>query len=323
MNKKDLEIFCSSHGFILSKILDSNKRKDTVIILVEEKSSKFRFVVKIYGESAPENTKRLFKNEIEFYANNKSKYIPKMIITDKNFLVLNYIDGKTIREYIDFNRIQNNDEKPNVDYLLVESIGVLDWFYSLGKGVFESTQENVNLILDTLMGRIRNLIKSGPKNTSRSKFEDLMLNLMLKVFFPLIKKKIKKRILVWRNNNFKILSSYGNTDLHVNNFLVDSNGLKLIDFENIISPGVWLSDILYFYASFYACFYSKTEKEKIKTHAYNHILKIEPKFKRVDIISLLDIFCSSAEANSRFRLHDKGLKINKIMSFILFVIRFS
>ena len=63
------------------------------------------------------------------------------------------------------------------------------------------------------------------------------------------------------------------------------------------------------------------EALKIKDEVFKYILQKEPKLNSINTKQLINLFCLAAEVNSRFRLVDKGLKLNKIFAFVIAIIR--
>ena len=56
-------------------------------------------------------------------------------------------------------------------------------------------------------------------------------------------------------------------------------------------------------------------QNKIQDQACQHICSFEPRLDSNEIRKIVNLFCISAESNSRFRLHNKGIKIGKILEF--------
>ena len=124
------------------------------------------------------------------------------------------------------------------------------------------------------------------------------------------------------NSNIKLVP-FININPNLTHVLIDKNlKLKLIDFEKLSIPGIWVSDTLYFYATLYALVSSQRNmKKKVKKMAYDYIHKKEPKIETNDINHLIDIFCFAGESNSRFRLHNNGIKLSAILNFVLSIRR--
>ena len=163
---------------------------------------------------------------------------------------------------------------------------MLNWFHNLQSDSGKMTNEQKNLIYNSWFDRIGNLLSSGPKGTSKPKFESFLLRQIFKIFSEKLKLKFIKIVQNWEYNNLHIISHYGHNDLHCNNVLSNYSltKLKLIDFENISSPGVWLTDTLYFFANLHALFFSKHHiQEKIKDEVFKYILQKEPKLNSINI----------------------------------------
>ena len=315
MNNRNFKNFCKSKNYELIKILNFNKRKDSAILLVRSQNEQ-NFVIKLYGDSAPKEIEKSFEIEINFYKSFNFDGIPKLFESGKNFFVLEYFDGLSLTELIEnFFIISNKFEKFDFNNLLSSPF---DWFYSLQSGIYSANSNQKKLIIDSFLDRIGNLLTSGLKNSKKSKVESFFLRRFYKNNLKLLETGLTKMVESWINDNLKILSFYGHNDLHSNNILVDKtlSKIKLIDFENIKSPGIWICDIVYFYGTLYALFSSKKElQNKIKSSALNYICTKEPNFNKTQIEIIIDIFCKAADSNSRFRLQNEGIKIIKMFEY--------
>ena len=54
---------------------------------------------------------------------------------------------------------------------------------------------------------------------------------------------------------------------------------------------------------------------KLKITHVSIFVGIEPKFDENQAKKIVDLFCSAADANSRFRLSNKGIKISKMREY--------
>lgn len=320
MDKKYILNFCKEKDFEYVKSLDSNDRKDTAVILVKSNIDQNHFVIKFFGNHAPKYSIDSIKKEISFYKNNKSEFLLNSKITGDNFICLEYL-GHSLFDIIE-KKIQNNSEKIFDDEFLKNIKRILDWFHSLDDE-YTYSKKNNKLVIDSLFERFGNLISSGPKGTHRPNFEYFILRQLYKLFSSKLKKNLTNIVNLWSQKNCKILSAFGHNDLHCRNILSseDAKNLKIIDFENLKTPGSWLSDMLYFYATLHACFSSKSEfKIKIKKQALFHIQNKENKLHQKEISYLVDLFFLAAEVNSRWRINSSGIKFGKIfhLGYMLF-----
>jgi len=316
MNNNYIKKFCSSQNFEFLEILSTSDRKDTVIFTVRQNNNpKQKLVVKLCGPKTPTIIRSSVNKEIQFYENNSSHYISKLIISGKDFFVIEYNEGISLYEY--FKKSFSENDPTKLTDLLIETSSMLNSFHSFGNGRFEGEKTKTKFVVDILFDRIGNLISSGPKGTIKNNFEVFLLRQIFKLFSSKLKKTLLTIVESWLLTNAQFMSTYGHDDLHCNNVLVDNEkNLKLIDFENLRSPGVWISDVLYFYATIYALFSSKSKIQGvIKQHASNYI-RNQNSHLNSSIDRILDLFCKAADTNSRFRLYNKGIKITKILSFV-------
>ena len=314
MNNNDKILdFCKQKNLELIKILNYNNRKDTIVFSAIDNISSQKIVVKLCGKNTPSNIRTSFLNEIKFYELNTSYYIPKLIKSNSDYFILEYLEHIPLTEFINENFFKNNRDF-NLSSFLNESKSMLISFHSLKN---TNNKKNIDsmMVVNILFDRLGNLISSGPKNTEKIPFESFLLRQILKIHTSKIQKKFLSLVTSWKSNNTKFLSGYGHNDLHCNNVLISDN-LKLIDFENVNSPGVWISDTLYFYATLYALFSSKpTFQNQIKEHTISLIIENDSKLTN-DTKYLVNLFFNAADVNSRFRLRNKGVKISKILKFL-------
>jgi Ser/Thr protein kinase RdoA (MazF antagonist) len=69
-----------------------------------------------------------------------------------------------------------------------------------------------------------------------------------------------------------MMNDIGHYDLHSENVLVGKT-CKIIDFGNYKKPGIWISDLLYFYSTIYASFSSNDiyQKKNFKTDFFIYL----------------------------------------------------
>jgi len=323
MSDNELQKFCKENNIDLIKVLVANQRKDTHLILVNDTKNK-KLIVKLFSKNSPEIVKQSIRNEIDFYKKNSSDYLLQYISSGNNFFILEYFTGSPLPKIINEMFFQKNVDVSKEELLFSDLASILNWFHNIQNGPCKIIKNERPLVYNSLFDRIGNLLSSGPKGTSALKFESFLLRQIFRIFSRKLKIKLMRLVEGWEDNNLLIISHYGHNDLHCNNILADKNltKFKLIDFENTSSPGVWLTDTLYFFANLYAIFFSKYyAQKKIKDETFKYILHREPNLNPIEVKRLINLFCLSAEVNSRFRLVNKGLKLNKIFAFLNAIIR--
>lgn len=318
MNEKKIIEFCEKKGLIFDSIIHNNPDKDSFVALAYDKNTKKKLIIKIIGDKTTQEFKKSFVNECEFYSKFESNYTTKLIDSGENFLILENF-GINLREHIKRKYIKEN--KNNINALLKEISYVLDWCHNLGSGKYPMKEIEIKFVTDTLYNRIGNLASSGPEFSTPSKFESFAIRQIWKVFSKKLKHNLKKLVTSWKKTDMNILSEYGHYDTHSENFVIQNDSLKIIDFGNFKTPGIWISDCLYLSSTLYAALSSKKELQKeIKEHTINYLLLREPKLKN-DAKKITDVFFNAAEMNSRFRIKNKGFRIKNIFSFINSVLK--
>ena len=316
MKENFINQLCEKYNFTFIEFLHQNFDKDTSVSKIQNKQTKKFAILKILGPKANEDVKNAFKNEVAFYNSGENLFAPKMFFQGNEFLIIDFFDGISLREYIHENFLKNKIDEETFSTLVKEISFTLDQFFSSGKGIFNGKQSDAKIISDTLYDRIGNLVSSGPEFTQPSKFEQFVIRQFYKLISSKLKKNLTKIVNDWILNDLSILCDFGHYDLHSENILVGKN-CKIIDYGNFKKPGFWISDLLYFYATFFASLSSKGNlQQKIIDQAFIQICSTEKNFNKNKILDLIGLFCLAGDVNSRFRINNKGLKIFKILRFV-------
>lgn len=311
-----VEQFCEKNGFTFIEFLHQNFDKDTSVVKINNKKTKEFGVLKILGSKANDDVKNALENEIKFYQKGAYSYAPKMISCGKEYLAIEFFEGIPLREYINLKFLKDESSQKNELYLFDQLSKTLEQFYALGKGIFQGNKNDIELVSNTMFDRIGNLISSGPEFTQPSKLEQFILRQIFKLVRPDLKRNLTKIVKQWIADNVRLMSDFGHYDLHSENILVGKT-CKIIDYGNFKQPGIWISDILYFYATLYASFSSQKDfQEKIIAQAFSQLTNQEPKLKNDKTLALIKVFCFATDVNSRFRIKNKGIKIPKMFSFL-------
>lgn len=311
-----LKDLCEKFDYSFIEFLHQNYDKDSSVSKIKNNKTNQFSILKILGPNANNNVKTAFSNEIEFYKTNLSLCAPKMLFSGENFLIIEFFPSVSLREFIESNFFQNDFTDNSFSELIENISNVLDQFFKIENKIFVPKQNQSQFISNILFDRIGNLISSGPEFTQSSKFEQFVI----RQFFKLISSKLRNNLVKitdnWISNNLMIINDIGHYDLHSENILIGDT-CKIIDFGNYKKPGIWISDILYFYATLYASFSTKNNyQKKILESLFLYIMSLEPKLKNTNILSLINLFCFAADSNSRFRILNNGLKLLKLLKFI-------
>ena len=322
MNNLILKDLCEKFGYSFIEFLHQNFDKDTSVSkIINNKTSQFS-ILKILGPNSNDDVKIAFLNEIEFYKRNSSLCAPKMLFSGENFLIIEFFPSVSLREFIESNFFQNNFDDNKFNELIENISNVLDQFFKIENQIFVAKENQIQLISNTLFDRIGNLISSGPEFTKSSKFEQFVIRQFFKFSSRKLKSNIEKIVINLISNDVMVMNDIGHYDLHSENVLVGKT-CKIIDFGNYKKPGIWISDLLYFYSTIYASFSSNEVYQKqISELAFSYICSIEPALKKINISELVNLFCFAADSNSRFRIANGGLKFFKLLKFVMTVYNF-
>ena len=256
-----LKDLCEKFDYSFIEFLHQNFDKDSSVCKIKNNKTNQFYILKILGPSANNNVKTAFSNEITFYKTNSSLCAPKMFFSGENFLIIEFFPSVPVREFIELNFFQNNFNDNTFSELTENISNVLDQFFKIENKIFVPKENQIQLISDTLFDRIGNLISSGPEFTESSKFEQFIIRQFFKLSSRKLKNLIEKIVTNLISNNVMIMNDIGHYDLHSENVLVGKT-CKIIDFGNYKKPGIWISDLLYFYSTIYASFSSNDIYQK-------------------------------------------------------------
>ena len=251
-----------------------------------------------------------FDIEKKFYQQNKNEIYPEMIKSGKNYILLSYFNGISLREFL---KNKNTIEKEEFEKIKIGINKSIKLFHQ--EFLYDENENNSKIILNTLLDRLGNLATSGPRNTKCNWFESFIIRRSWNFKINKISNFLVKEIKNWKDEEIKMMCKNGHFDLHSDNFMVSQNKIKMIDFGNVRSPGVWISDILYCYGTIFALINTEIIKDKLKIDLFEFIKNIDPKFDKKSTKKLIDIFCFTADMNSRFR-KDTKIDFSKILKFL-------
>jgi len=273
-----LDEFLLNNNFDFISLVQKNDRKDTYIIKIKKEST--YYILKAYTDKTPSDIRMKFRSEINFYKNNYKKYLPKLIMSTENILILEYIDGVTLREYLITNKL-------NKDNLIL--------LFSYINQLYEDNKEvkNNNLSYNNAFSHLSALTQSGPMQTKYIKisFFRKFFNLLNYTILKYKLKNILKKIDV-----SKLMIGFKHGDFHYNNILISKCEIKFIDFENISYQGVFDFDILYLLVMVEIYIKDNQELNNIFQQELSNIFN-----KNNDLIKIYYIYKRAISLNKRFK----------------------
>ena len=205
----------------------------------------------------------------------------KIIHQEENVLVLEYIDGITLREAI----IKNKVNTDLIDDLFIK----IEQLYKNGKRY----SDNYNF--DNAFSRLEVLISSGPIQTINVKIP-LIKKILNKFLSFYLRNKLKK--VIFKAPTLSLREGFVQGDFHYNNILIEDNKVKFIDFENVQYNGFFEFDILFLLVMIETLLEDSNEKkyfqERIKNFlGTNHNLE-----------EIYEIYKKAIKFNNRFHMRN-------------------
>ena len=274
---ESVEKFLLLNNYKLIELIQENKWKKTKLFKVEKYG--INYIVKYIDKASPVDIKNKFFIEVEYYKNKQHQYLPKFIESNKELLILEFIQGRSLRDELKHNLL---DAKTLA--LLIKNV---EDMYVDNKRKNKGTNNFKNGF-----SHLSNLLQSGPIQTKHIKvsFYKKILNKLI-----LLVLKFKLLWYIRRIDKKDLKNGFVHGDLHYNNIIIDNGGdVKFIDFENIRYDGFFDFDIMYLYALIEINIDAESEEMKILQDAINQLLR--NKF----LIKIYSLFRYSVNLNNRF-----------------------
>lgn len=295
-----------------------NDRKKSATLLVEDKKSNEKLILKCISEETPELEKFRFKNEITYYTEYLGpKLSPKYVDSGSKYLLLEYINSVTLRKKISRYLNHNLTSKEKKELLLnLESYisQVLEHYREVFQ--FPVEEEFVPIVegVDNLFSIYSKLATSGPFSTKRTKCAELAS----KLFFVLTKKIVKRKLFtILQNNNELLKSGFTHQDFHLDNLLVDNNSdrIRVIDFANYQKSGLIIHDLVYHISTMLTLLEPRKEiKETYMRLLIGKLNLLPVSFRK--ILDIAVIIGQIGKTNSRFNSEASLVSIFK--SYVYF-----
>ena len=271
-NMTDIDLLqkIDSLGYKIERVIYQNERKQRYALLVTYGDGE-QGVLKWNSTSNAVHFNKINK-EVEFLKRNQNFYLPDLIYSESNLLLLKYLDGSTLREWITDYR--NNMQKSKEDVVshefitVVEGItGYVDSYYFKG----EKRACEVDLIkgFNSYFNRV---YLSSPMSKKKNKTEKFILRVNRKVYRKALNSKFIKLNEMLKTKNLDKYFLQIHADLHLNNIYVCRPDLevKVLDWENS-ENSFMLFDLNYLF-----CFmmYLLDGLPKHQEHLYNEFDKL-------------------------------------------------
>lgn len=329
IQKKDnipvgLNELVASLGLEIQKIFLINEKKNTATVLVKKNKGDIgKYILKYFSEDTPKLEKERFRNEISFYSNNNDfKLSPKCIDIGSNYLLLEYIHSKTLRESIIYclNRdLSKKESREFKSFLKVQLLHVIGQYNE----IIEKSKENISKVdideaTEKLIWLFANMSNSGPFYTDRT----LISRIASKILFLSSKNIVRKKIYsILSHNPMLLICGFMHGDTHLDNFIFshENDQLYLIDYAIHERDGLIIFDLVYYYSTILTLLDANKKVKKYFIQLSNGILKQNTDKKwLVDILKISMIFQEIGKTNSRFNSETTTTKIicNKVLYFL-------
>ena len=274
---ESIEKFLLLNDYKSIELIQENKWKKTMLFKIEKDG--VNYILKSIDKASPVDIKNKFLIEVEYYKHQQYEYLPKYIESNQELLILEFIEGRTLREELKHNLL---DTKTLA--LLIKNIE--DMYVDNKRKNKGANNFKIGF------SHVSNLLQSGPiqkKDIKLSFYKKILNKLILMVL------KIKLRWYISRIDKEGLKNGFVHGDLHYNNIIIDNGGgVKFIDFENIRYDGFFDFDIMYLYAMLEVNIDAESEEMKVLQNAINQLLK--NKF----LIKTYSLFRDAVNLNNRF-----------------------
>jgi thiamine kinase-like enzyme len=269
--------FLLLNDYKLIELIQESKWKKTMLFKVEKDG--VNYIVKYIDRASPVDIKNKFFIEVEYYKNHQQEYLPKFIESNEELLILEFIQGKSLRE-----TLLDNSLDAKALALLIKNVQDI-YINSKRRNKDPNNFKNA-------FSHLSNLLQSGPIQTKHFKISiyKLFLNKLI-----LLVLKFKLQWHISRIDKEDLKNGFVHGDLHYNNIIIDNErNIKFIDFENIRYDGFFDFDIMYLYAMLEINIDAESEEMKILQDAINQLLRNKL------LMKMYNLFRYSVNLNNRF-----------------------
>ena len=209
----------------VEKVFIENIRKGTITLLVKTSKDEFN-VLKIKTKNSPQKTHQEFEHEKKYYFDVENDLSPSLIKAGDNFLLIEYIDSKTLRsKIVDLSRC----DRLNIN-ILQDGITKIFKHYNSILTTSNNQFYDVDKASSELMRLFIKLSDSGPFNTSRSLWNKNICYYQRKLTTRRVKEMISK---IFSENKEILVRGTTHGDLHLDNIIVDKeNDFLFVDYAN-------------------------------------------------------------------------------------------
>ena len=221
-----LQLFLSKNQFTFKEIVQHSTWKRTYVLRVSKGNKDY--ILKAVSDNTPSDIKRKFAIEAKVYSENTNGYVPKMVVSEKEVIITEFIHGSTLREYLTSGR----DIREITDQLVL----AIKSFYDQNNREYQESEGFHNAFAN-----LSSLAQSGPMQTKPLPLHEKVINKILAYIFKFRLKEVLKGI-----NTEHLKSGFAHGDFHYNNiYVTEEKMIKFIDFENVAHNEYFDFDILY------------------------------------------------------------------------------
>ena len=274
---ESIEKFLLLNDYKLIELIQESKWKKTMLFKIEKDG--VNYIVKSIDKASPVDIKNKFLIEVEYYKHQQYEYLPKYIESNQELLILEFIQGRTLRE-----ELKHNSLDTKTLALLIRNIEEL-YVASKRKNKGDNNFRNA-------FSHLSNLLQSGPIQTKHFK-TSIYKRFLNKLILLVLKFKLQWHIS--RIDKEDLKNGFVHGDLHYNNIIIDNErNIKFIDFENIRYDGFFDFDIMYLYAMLEINIDAESEEMKMLQDAINKLLRNKL------LMKMYNLFRYSVNLNNRF-----------------------
>lgn len=287
-----VQAICASRGDRVVRVLRVHPTKRTASAHIRRADGGDAILKCLLPGAVASNADGL-KRERDFYAARTFPLAAPLLESGADYYIRGYENGRPLRRCLIEGAPATIERLPSVLSTLVSAL---------------ANSENLTHTHDVAMqsalcatSRFSNLMNSGPAGTAaRLLMLDRATRLFAYAAMRWLGPAVAAMTMRWQRGHVRFVSAFTHNDLHGDNVLLTEAGPRVVDFENVTTPGFFWIDAAYLTATCFAALCDAPARVRLVDDLANAIDAVDPRLT-AGVRVLTEVYCGAAASNERFR----------------------
>jgi hypothetical protein len=287
-----LQAICGSRGDHVVEVLRVHPSKRTASAHIR-RADGGEAILKCLLPGAAASSAAGLKRERDFYAARTFSLAAPLLESGADFYIRGYENGRPLRHCLIEGAPETIARLPSVLSALVSALA-----YSESR---THTPDIAAQAAARATSRFSNLMNSGPAGTApRPPIIERAARTFAYAAMRWLGPTVAAMTTRWEQAHVRFVSGFTHNDLHGDNVLLTEAGPRVVDFENVTTPGFFWIDAAYLTATCFAALHNAPARVCLIDDLATAIDAVDPRLT-AGVRSLTEVYCGAAASNARFR----------------------